>query len=93
MRIEVLYFAEFKDTAGKHKEVFQLNGGTVGHLINMLIEKYPSFRELLLEPNKQKIHSNISIVINKSPLHDPNPRLAKLSEGDTVAFLLPVSGG
>jgi MoaD family protein len=93
MTIEVLYFAEFKDITQKSKEKFEMEGKTVGDLVSLLLKKYPRLKGVLWDKNNQEIHSNISVVINKNPIHNKDPHSVKFSDGDTVAFLLPVSGG
>jgi MoaD family protein len=93
MTIEILYFAEFKDITGKSKEDFEMGGKTVGDLVSLLLKKYSRLEGILWDKNSQKIHSNISVVINKNPIHNKDPHSVNLSDGDTIAFLLPVSGG
>jgi MoaD family protein len=93
MTIEVLYFAEFKDITRKSKEEFEIEGKTVGNLVSLLLKEYPRLKDVLWDEKNQEIHSNISVVINKNPIHKKDPYSVKLSDGDTVAFLLPVSGG
>ncbi|MGV9141548.1 MAG: MoaD/ThiS family protein [Promethearchaeota archaeon] len=93
MTIEVLYFAEFKDITGKSKEEFEIEGKTIGDLVSLLLKEYPRLKGILWDEKNQVIHSNISVVINRNPIHNKEPHSVKLSEGDSVAFLLPVSGG
>ena len=92
MIVEVLYFAEFKDIAGKEKENIELSNNSLNELIDILLAKY-NFRDLLWDEKTQNIHNIISIIINNQALHDKDPLLIELNEGDTIAFLTPVSGG
>ena len=92
MIVEVLYFAEFKDIAGKEKENIELSNNSLNELIDILLAKY-NFRDLLWDEKTQNIHNIISIIINNQALHDKYPLLIELNEGDTIAFLTPVSGG
>ena len=92
MIVEVLYFAEFKDIAGKEKENIELYNNSLNELIDILLAKY-NFRDLLWDEKTQNIHNIISIIINNQALHDKDPLLIELNEGDTIAFLTPVSGG
>ena len=93
MIVKILYFAEFKDLTGKEKEEFELNRENLKELLGLLFKKYKSIQELIWDENVQKIHNLISVIINNQPVHEKDPSLVKLKDGDTVAFLLPVSGG
>lgn len=93
MYVEVLYFAEFKDLTGKEKEQFMLNHGDLKELLELLFKKYESTQKLIWDEEVQKIHNSISVIINNQPVHEKDPSLVKLKDGNSVAFLLPVSGG
>lgn len=94
MIIEVLYFAEFKDITGKEKEKFEFSKKHLKDLIDLLIEKYGNkIQNLIWDEEAQKIHSLISTIINNQAIHEINPSLVNLNDGDTIAFLMPVSGG
>ena len=92
MIVNVLYFAEFKDIAGKEKEKFELLDKNMLGLLNLLFEKY-NLRSIIWDDKNQKIHNLISIIINNQSIHEKDPLSIKLNDGDTIAFLLPVSGG
>jgi MoaD family protein len=93
MNIEILYFAEFKDLTGKEKELFKLNQGNLKEFLELLFKKYESTQKLIWDEKGQKIHNIISVIINNQPIHEKDPLLVTLKDGDKVAFLLPVSGG
>lgn len=94
MIVEVLYFAEFKDITGKEKEKFEFSKKHLKDLIDLLIEKYGNkIQNLIWDEEAQKIHSLISTIINNQAIHERNPSLVNLNDGDTIAFLMPVSGG
>ena len=92
MIVEVLYFAEFKDITGKEKEKFDLSNNHLKELINLLIKKY-KIQHLLWDETAQKVQDHISIIINNEPVYETDPLLIKVNDSDTIAFLLPVSGG
>jgi len=92
MIIEVLYFAEFKDITGKEKEKFEIPNNNLLGLLNLLFEKY-NLKNLIWDNINQKLHNLISIIINNQAIHEKDPSLISLNDGDTIAFLLPVSGG
>lgn len=94
MIVEVLYFAEFKDITGKEKEKFELSDNHLKDLVSLLFKKYGNrIHNLIWDENIQKIHNLISIIINNQPIHEKDPSIINLSDGDTIAFLMPVSGG
>ncbi|MFX1480363.1 MAG: MoaD/ThiS family protein, partial [Promethearchaeota archaeon] len=92
MIVEVLYFAEFKDITGKEKEKFQLSKNNLRELIDILLDKYP-VKNLLWDDKTQKVHNLISIIINNRAINEKDLQIVDLNDGDTVAFLMPVSGG
>ncbi|MFX1280452.1 MAG: MoaD/ThiS family protein [Promethearchaeota archaeon] len=94
MIVEVLYFAEFKDITGKEKEKFELSSNHLKDLISLLIQKYgDKLRNIILDKNSQFIHNLISTIINNHAILERNPLYINLKDGDSIAFLMPVSGG
>lgn len=94
MIVEVLYFAEFKDITGKEKEKFELSDNHLNDLVSLLFKKYgDNLRNLIWDGKLQKIHNLISVIINNQPIHEKDPSIINLSDGSTIAFLMPVSGG
>ncbi|MHA1915530.1 MAG: MoaD/ThiS family protein [Promethearchaeota archaeon] len=92
MIVEVLYFAEFKEITGKEKENIKLSSSSLKELIDILRAKY-NFQNLLWDEKTQNVHNIISIIINNQASHEKDPLLIELNDGDTIAFLTPVSGG
>ncbi len=92
MEVEVLYFAEFKNITGKEREKFKLSKSTLAGLLSLLFEKY-KLRNLMWDEKNQKMHNLISVIINNQATHETDPSLINLNDRDTIAFLLPVSGG
>jgi MoaD family protein len=92
MIVEVLYFAEFKDITSKEKEKLEIKNN-LEDLLNLLFKRYNSFQKLIWDENTQKIHNLISIIINNQAIYEKDPSKINLKDGDTIAFLLPVSGG
>ena len=94
MIVEILYFAEFKDITGKEKEKFELSQNHLKDLIDKLIEKYGvKIQNLIWDENLQSLHNLISMIINNQAIHEKDPLSITLNNGDTIAFLMPVSGG
>ncbi len=81
MRVHVLYFASFREAAGRDEEVRELSEGTrVSQLWEALARDLPRFRGFPAVPpaavNREYVSAN-----------------TVLREGDEVAFLPPVAGG
>ncbi|MFX0188330.1 MAG: MoaD/ThiS family protein [Candidatus Hodarchaeota archaeon] len=93
MKIEVLYFADLKDITGKDKENFILNTNKLSEVVNILLEKHQSFRNIIWDEKNNSLKEIISVAINDSIIQKKEKYSIELSEGDRIAFLLPVSGG
>ncbi len=93
MIINILYFAELKDITNKENEKFELESRDIKELINLLIKKYPSLQDLIWDQKIQNLRDTISIIINNQAIHVKDNSSKELNDGDTIAFLLPVSGG
>ena len=93
MRIEILYFAEFKEITNKAREGIELNEGTVKELAKQLVTKYPDAKRLLMDDDDHGLKPTISLAINEELMKKEDFSELALSNGDKVAFLLPISGG
>ena len=92
MFVEILYFAEIKDITGEEREKFEISLN-LNDLLQILFEKYNSLKDLIWDEEAQKIHDLISVIINNQAIYQKDPSLILLNDGDTIAFLFPVSGG
>ena len=94
MIVEVLYFAEFKHITNKDQEKIELNNNNLNDLVKLLIKKYGvKMQKLIWDEKKEKIHSLVSIIINNQAIREKDLLQVYLNDGDTIAFLMPVSGG
>jgi len=93
MKIEVLYFANFKDITGKDREFLELKENTVEGLTSKIFSKYKPIKNLIWDDEIKNLKGNISIVINDKLITDKNKGNMVLIDGDKVAFLLPFAGG
>jgi len=93
MKIEILYFADFKDITGKKKEFLELKEHTVEGLTSTILSKYNPIKNLIWNDELKNLKENITIVINDKLITDKNKGKMKLRDGDKVAFLLPFAGG
>lgn len=81
MKVIVKFFALHRETVGKEKISLDVEEDiTVGNLLQLLVEKYPSLRKL-------EEHTFISLN------HEYADKNRKLKSGDEVALFPPVGGG
>ena len=92
MKIEVLYFAEFKDITGKEKEVCDIKDN-LKDLLDLLFNKYNPVKKLLWDETSNYFKNSIRLAINDEITNQEDLLNIPLSDGDRVAFLLPLSGG
>ncbi|MCM3087659.1 molybdopterin converting factor subunit 1 [Bhargavaea ginsengi] len=76
--INLLYFAGIRDLTGVPEEKAELAGRTVGELLEWAEVKYPGIRG-----------GGARVAVNEEYALDGDV----LAEGDTAAFIPPVSGG
>ena len=79
MRIKILYFAQLADLAGKAEEVREFSSITVMELYKQLAQEYQL-------PHK---FSQLQVSIN----HELCAHKKELNDGDSIAFLPPMTGG
>ena len=81
MRVQVRFFAAYRELTGVSRTEVDLPGGaTVADLIDALRERGPSFSALPAQP---------AVAVNL----EYTPADTGLRDGDEVAFIPPVAGG
>jgi len=93
MKVEILYFADFKDITGKDGEFLELKENTVEGLASKIFSKYNPIKNLIWDDEIKNLKGNISIVINDKLITNKIKGKMELIDGDKVAFLLPFAGG
>ncbi len=93
MKIEILYFADFKDITGKTREFLELNENSIESLTLQILSKYNPMQNLIWDDKIKSLKKNISVVINDKIYASKNKKNLELADGDKVAFLLPFAGG
>ena len=93
MKVEVLYFADFKDITGKDREFLELDENTINGLTSSIFNKYTPIKNLIWNDGIKSLKGNISIVINDKLITENNKGELELVDGDKIAFLLPFAGG
>ena len=92
MKVEVLYFADLKDITGKDKEICEINDN-LKNLIDLLFNKYKLIKKSIWDENSDYLKNSVRLAINDEIVNHQNLLTHPLSDGDRVAFLLPLSGG
>ena len=81
MQIKLLFFASYQDIAGSPEMTVDLaDGATAADCAAWLTERYPGFAAVLP-------HGRIAVNLDMAEPSTP------LTDGDTVAFMPPMSGG
>lgn len=81
MQVHVLYFASFREAAGRDEERLELaERACVGDLWSLLARRTPLFARFSSPP---------PAAVNREHV----PADTRLKDGDEVAFLPPVAGG
>ena len=81
MRIRVLFFALLRDRAGVPETMLDLReGASVAEAAERLAEKFPAIAAFL---------ARTAFAVNQSYV----PKETRLSDGDELALIPPVSGG
>jgi molybdopterin converting factor subunit 1 len=81
MKIQVLYFAVFRERLGRSDEELDIaDGATVGGAIDSLAAKHPAIAQL---------RGRFRVALNQEFVDDSQP----LSPGDELALIPPVAGG
>lgn len=73
----------------KHLE----DGAKFKDLLKELIAEYPSFAEIALDPQSQRLKEHVSVILNDRFLEVAGGLEAELKEGDRVVFLPAFAGG
>ena len=81
MRIHTRFSGELASSIGKHRFTLSLpHGATVGDLLDLLCQEYPD--------STSKLQATVQIVTGRHVTLSE-----KLTDGQEVAFLLPIAGG
>ncbi len=91
--IVVLYFADLKDISGIEKELFNISKSNLLELLTQIFDKYSAIKDLIWNDKEKNLKNNISVAVNDEIINDTDRISKSISDGDKVAFLLPISGG
>ena len=74
------------------REYVDVEGATVGEVLDALERQYPGFGDLVYDRNR-KVPTHINIYLNNQEIHDLQGVDTKVSEGDQVAVIPAMAGG
>lgn len=74
------------------QEVLEVNGATIGDVITELQERYPGFKERLLDESGQ-IRRFVNIYVNEEDVRFLDNQETALNDGDEVSIIPAIAGG
>ena len=93
MAVTVRFFANFRDAAGKDREVVE-KAADVASLLDQLCRRFGgNLVKLLFSSDKKELREDMTILVNGKPIRLLNGINTPLKEGDVVAIFPPVAGG
>ncbi|MBN2076362.1 MAG: MoaD/ThiS family protein [Dehalococcoidales bacterium] len=73
------------------REMFEVNGSTVGECLSNLVAEYPDLEEWLYE-EKEKLSKYIDIFVNDESAY-PEELKKPVKNGDEIYILMQIAGG
>ena len=92
MKIRVKTFAQIKDILGADSFLECHNGISMRELLKALRERAGKSDDQLFSRDGD-LHSNLVLMLNGARIYEEDIDSLKLSEGDEITLLSPVSGG
>ena len=97
MHISVRFFTILREIVGKKEETLQFSRNqkvTVNAVLERLSEQYgKAFREYVYDSKSGEVKGFLQLLVNGRSLSKSEGLNLKLSDGDVIAILPPVSGG
>ncbi len=87
----IVYIPPFLRSHINTGKIPNVPGNTVGECINVLIQKYPPAKQLLLN-DKGKLLNNVGIYVNKEMIK-PDELKAPVKDGDEIYIISTLMGG
>ena len=81
-------FRKFTDNSS----VVEVEGGTIGQIVNQLEDRYPGLKGQLRAEDGQ-LHRFVNVYVNDEDVRYMEKLDTKASDGDTVSLLPSVAGG
>jgi MoaD family protein len=97
LRVSVRFFTVLREITGKKEETLQFPRGeevTVNVVLKRLSEKYgKAFDEYIYDHATRDVKGFLQFLVNGRSVSSPQGMETKLSSGDVLAIIPPVSGG
>ena len=91
MAVNVYIPTPFRRLTGNRDRV-EVNGSTVGEVLQQLEGSFPGFDQMLRDGDKQ-IPSHINIYLNNQEIHDLDGIATTVADGDQLAVIPALAGG
>ncbi|MSQ29637.1 MAG: MoaD/ThiS family protein [Dehalococcoidia bacterium] len=91
MGISVYIPSPFRRLTAQY-EYIDVEGATVGEVLDELERQYPGFGDLVYDRNRN-VPAHINIYLNNREIHDLDGVATKVSDGDQVAVIPALAGG
>lgn len=93
MKVNSRFLATFKDVTGTSQATVDIEGDTVGDVINALVLEYGDrLKDEILEPDGN-IRKHIKVLRNGNFIDRVAPLKNPVKEGDTLVFIPPIMAG
>lgn len=92
MRIELRFFATFREAVGRKTVDREFDAGTVGEVLGAVEAEWPGLAGELLD-DKGAIRPQLSVLKNGRQVHHLQGTETPLSDGDSLSVFPPVAGG
>jgi MoaD family protein len=97
LRVSVRFFTVLREITGKKEETLQFPRGEevkVNTVLKRLSEKYgKAFDEYVYDHGTREVKGFLQFLVNGRSVSSPEGMETKLSSGDVLAIIPPVSGG
>lgn len=88
-----MFFATLRNVTGDSETTVDIDGNTVGNVIDALVVKYGyRFREEILAPDGN-IKGHMKVLLNLNFINRIKPLENPVKEGDTLYLFPPIVGG
>jgi len=94
IRIEVRFYAYFREITGKYSESIILEeGSTINDALKLIIDKYGDHMRRFILNDEGQIRNNITIAINAQKIDRAHLGDYTLNDGDVLVIIPPIAGG
>ena len=93
MKVNISFFATFRDATGTSQTIVDVEGDTVGDVIDALVMEYGDrFKKEILAPDGN-LRRYVKVLLNGNFVDRVVPLKNPVKEGDTLVLFPPILGG